>query len=93
MTGENTAKVLDLDHRVESEADAMALAQNRLRGANKSEVTGSFTVLGNPGLVAGMTVEMAGFGIFSGKYFVSKTTHSIGGKYTTRAELRRVLGY
>ncbi len=56
MTEENTAKVLNLDKRVESEADAMALAQNKLRGANKGECEGSFSVMGNPGLVAGMTV-------------------------------------
>jgi phage protein D len=93
MTAENTAKIYPLDNRVESEADAMALAQNKLRGANKGEVTGSFTVFGNPGLVAGLTVEMEGFGTFSGRYFVNKTTHSVGGKYTTKAEIRKVLGY
>lgn len=93
LSGENTAKVFPLDRRVESEADAMALARNKLRSVNKSEVTGSFTVLGNPGLVAGMTVDMAGFGQFSGKYFVEKTTHSLGGKYTTKAEIRLVLEY
>jgi phage protein D len=93
LTEKNTAKALDLDNRVESEADARALAQNKLRGANQGEVTGSFTVFGHPGLVAGMTVEMAGFGKFSGKYFVNKTTHSVGGKYTTKAEIRKALGY
>lgn len=93
LTAENTDKVLDLQDRVESEADAMALAQNKLRGANKGEVTGSFSVFGNPGLVAGMTVGMEGFGKYSGKYFVTKTTHSVGGKYTTKAEIRMVLGY
>jgi phage protein D len=93
MTAENTGKVLDLDKRVESEADAMALAQNKLRGANKGECEGSFTVMGHPGLVAGMTVAMSGFGVFDGKYFVKKTTHSVSGKYTTKAEIRSVLDY
>jgi phage protein D len=93
MTEKNTGKVLDLDKRVESEADARALAQNKLRGANKSECEGSFTVMGHPGLVAGMTVSMTGFGVFDGKYFVKKTTHSVGDKYTTKAEIRMVLGY
>jgi phage protein D len=93
MTAENTGKVLDMDNRVESEADAMALARNKLRGANKGECEGSFTVMGHPGLVAGMTVAMSGFGVFDGKYFVKKTTHAVGGKYTTKAEIRMVLGY
>ena len=93
LTEANTGKALDVDRRVESEADAIALAQNRLRSANQGEVEGGFTVMGHPGLVAGVTVEMADFGKFSGKYFVTKTTHSLGGKYTTKAEIRRVLGY
>jgi phage protein D len=90
---EGTGKVLEIDGRVESEADAMLLARNKLRAANQSEITGSFSVMGNPGLVSGITVDMAGFGIFSGKYFVTKTTHSVSGKYTTKAEIRHVLGY
>ena len=40
-----------------------------------------------------MTVDMSGFGKFSGKYFVTRTTHSVGSKYTTKAEIRMVLGY
>jgi hypothetical protein len=39
-----------------------------------------------------MTVAMSGFGVFDGKYFVKKTTHAVGGKYTTKAEIRSVLG-
>ena len=92
-TSENTRKILDLDKRVESEADAMALAKNRLRSGNQGECTGSFTVMGHPGLVAGITVGMSGFGKFDGKYFVTKATHSMGSKYTSKAEIRRVLGY
>lgn len=86
-------KTLDLDLRAESPADARALARGKLRQANKNELTGSFSVMGHPGLVAGITVEMVDFGLFSGRYFVTKTTHSLGAKYTTRAEIRRVLGY
>ena len=43
--------------------------------------------------MAGLTVEMSGFGMFSGKYFVTKTTHSVGSGYTTKAEIRMTLGY
>ncbi|MDR0476563.1 MAG: hypothetical protein LBH14_01295 [Desulfobulbaceae bacterium] len=90
---ENTVKPLVMDRRVESEADAMKLAQNSLRAQNQSECTGSFTIMGHPGLVAGMTVSMSGFGRFDGAYFVTKADHKIGDKYTTSAEIRRVLGY
>lgn len=92
-TEEITNKVLVLDKRVESEADAMKLAQNSMRGGNQGETTGSFEIKGYPGLMAGMTVNMAGFGMFSGKYFVTKATHSVGSGYTTKAEIRKVLGY
>ena len=93
MTESNTRKVYPLDNRVESEADAVSLARNSLRRQNQGETTGGFTVFGHPGLVAGMTVDMSGFGKFSGKYFVTRTTHSVGSKYTTKAEIRMVLGY
>jgi len=49
--------------------------------------------MGHPGLVAGMTVGMSGFGRFDGKYFVTKATHSFGDKYVTKAEIRRTMGY
>ena len=86
-------KILTLDNRVESEADALVLAQSRLREANKKELTGSFTIMGYPGLVSGLTVTLEDFGIFSGKYFVEKTSHKAGDKYTTSADIRQVLDY
>ena len=86
-------KILSIDSRVESEADALNLAQSRLREANKGELTGSFTIMGHPGLYAGMTVQMEDFGIFSGKYFVEKVTHKAGDKYTSSADIRQVLDF
>lgn len=88
------SKILTLDERVESEADAETLAKSRLRQANKDELTGSFTIMGHPGLVSGMTVMMEDFGVFSGVYFVEKVTHRLGGgKYTSAAEIRQTLPY
>jgi phage protein D len=86
-------KTLTLDSRVESAAEAMVLAQSSLREANQNELTGSFTIMGYPGLVSGLTVTLEDFGVFSGKYFVSKATHKAGEKYTTSAEIRQVLDY
>ena len=92
-TNKSAGKTLTIDSRVESEADAQTLAQSRLRKANQGELTGSVTIMGHPGLVAGMTIQMADFGIFSGKYFVEKVTHRVSDKYTTSAELRQTLPY
>ena len=50
---------------------------------------------GNPALVAGVTVELDGWGPWSGKYVISQARHEIGaGGYTTGIEIRRCLdGY
>lgn len=86
-------KVWTVNQRVESEADARTLAQNALRGKNGGECTGRLEIMGHPGLVAGVTLSLTGFGTFSGDYFVEKAEHRIGGGYATSAELRRVLAY
>lgn len=86
-------KVWAINQRVESEADARALAQNALRGKNQGECTGSIEIMGHPGLVAGITLSLTGFGHFSGAYFVEKAEHKIGSGYTTSAEIRRTLAY
>lgn len=86
-------KVWGVNQRVESEADARAVAQNILRQKNAGECTGSVDIMGHPGLVAGMTVALTGFGRFSGTYFVEKAEHKIGSGYTTSAEIRRILEY
>ena len=45
-----------------------------------------------PGLVAGINVELAGFGQLSGTWQVAKSVHRIdrSGGYVTELELRRV---
>ena len=78
---------------MESEADARKLAQNALRNKNGGECTGSIEIMGHPGLVAGITLSLTGFGKFSGSYFVNKAEHRVGSGYTTSAELRRTLAY
>ena len=89
----DSQKVWAVNQRVESEAAARALAQNTLRKKNEGECTGSLEIMGHPGLVAGMTVALTGFGRFSGTYFVEKTEHKIGSGYTTSADIRKTLGY
>lgn len=93
LTDDNVRKVYTLDGRVESEAGAMEMAKNSLRGGNEGEDESSITIMGHPGLVAGVTIELAGFGPqFSGRYFVKEASHKLG-PYTTSAKLRRTLEY
>lgn len=89
----DSQKVWAVNQRVESEADARKLAQNTLRSKNGGECTGSIEIMGHPGLVAGITLSLTGFGKFSGSYFVNKAEHKVGSGYTTSAELRRTLAY
>jgi hypothetical protein len=42
-------------------------------------------------LVAGVTVTVAGYGMFDGKYIIETATHSFTGGYGVSLKLRRVL--
>ena len=77
--------------RCESRAEAEKAAKAKLRELNSRQVTGSLTVTGNPGVVAGIVIAVAGFGAWDGNFIVEKASHSVGsGGYTTAMDLRRV---
>lgn len=78
------------DHPVRSQREADLLAQETLEKIAKEMVKGSGTVVGLPRLRAGGVLVLDGLGTrFSGRYFVTKTTHSIGdGGYTTKFDCR-----
>jgi phage protein D len=71
----------------QAKARARALLQDR----QKVMVQASGTTVGLPDLRAGQLVEIVGLGSrFSGTYFVTDTTHSIGDSgYTTQFNCRR----
>lgn len=84
---------LEVTAKVASAAEAKTLAEKNLRLHNKHQKTASLTLPGNPDLMAGLTVRLTGWGMWSGKYIINKAVHSLGsGGYTTQIELRRVLG-
>lgn len=91
MVGPPEEKVLQQNVRVESSGEAMRIGGAALHNANKSTNTASVDCMGHPGLVAGLTVNLAGFGDFSGAYLIEKATHKVGGSggYTTALELRK----
>lgn len=89
-----TGKTLQVQEQVENTADAERLAKKRLREKNCDEVTGSLTLPGSFYLVAGVTVNMLGFGAYDGKYIITEAQHNIGSGYTTGISVRRCLdGY
>ena len=81
------------NERVNSNDEAKTLAICKLREANKGEKTGSFTMPGDVTLVAGLTVEVAGFGGYDGKYIIEQGKHSIKkkGGYTLTINLREAI--
>ena len=82
---------LEITARVASAGEAKALAEKHLRLHNKFNRSASFTLPGNTALVAGVTVMLEGWGGWDGKYMVRQATHTVGGGYTTKIDLRKVL--
>lgn len=86
---------LEIHQQVSTQAEADRLAKKKLREKNSEECTGSFSSEGHPFLCAGETVEMVGFGAFSGKYIITQAKHDLSSSgYTTSINVRRCLvGY
>ena len=85
---------LEITAKVGSAGEAQTLAMKHLRLHNKMAKTAVFTLPGDVGLVAGVTVMLKGFGGWDGKYIVTRATHTVGGGgYTTQIRTRKALGY
>ncbi len=86
---------LEITAKVSDKAEAKALAEKLLRKHNRYAKTASFTLPGNPDLVAGVTVMLEKWGGWDGKYIVTQAKHTVGGSgYMVQVRLRRVLeGY
>jgi uncharacterized protein len=67
----------------------------KLRDKNKREKESSILMVGNPGYISGLNVQIAGFGNFDGKWFISSSIHQISPTgYTTELKMRACLsGY
>lgn len=79
------------DIPVESKAEAKRLATRTLENISKDMIKGSGSTVGLPDLRAGSVVYIKGLGErFSGRYFVTATTHTIDDSgYKTQFECRR----
>lgn len=79
--------VLELNQRVESQAEAEKLAKNTLKKKNREEIKVSLTVVGNFIYLAGNCISLEGYGFFDGKYLIEKSTHNIGSGYSVNLEM------
>ena len=86
---ETSADTLKFSGRASSRSTMQVKAQAALNRANRNKTSGTMTVVGNPRLVAGNTVELLNMGKLSGKYLVESARHSIdrSGGYTTEIEV------
>jgi Bacteriophage probable baseplate hub protein len=76
---------------VHSAQEAKKVALGILKDRQKEMVKAAASCVGLPALTAGTKVEIEGLGArFSGTYYVTSTTHTVGDSgYTTRFEARR----
>ncbi|RAV18835.1 phage late control D family protein [Paenibacillus contaminans] len=86
--------ILRIRESVDSEAEALRIARKRLRERNKQAGKGTLSLVGDVRLAAGMTINIAGWGRFDGKYLIERARHKVGNDgYTTGIDIRKVLGW
>lgn len=85
---------LEIRQKVNNALEAYALAKKLLRLYNKYEFTASFTFPGDITLLAGLVVELQGWGAWDGRYIIKQAKHTVSNSgYTTEITLRRVLKF
>lgn len=89
--GGKTKKVYKHTEDVGSLAEAQRVARAKLWELNRVQTTFGCELMGTPRLVSAVCVNIKGFGNFDGKYIVDKSTHSIGGGYSTSLEMHKVV--
>ena len=86
---------LNLNRKVASVGEAQSLAEKSLRLHNKFSKKVQFTMPGDPSLLAGLNIQIDGWGAWNGKYLITQARHTVSSSgYTTNISARRVLeGY
>ena len=85
---------LEINEKVENQAEAEKLAKKKLREKNQEEIKVNLTVIGDFIYSAGLVIELVNHGFYSGNYIIERVNHKIGGGYECDLELRRCLnGY
>lgn len=80
----NSFKVVQ---RVESIAEAERLAKATAYKKNRLKVEGRLSIIGNPDITTGVTINLQGFGKFSGKYYVNNSSQSVENGYVTNIDI------
>ncbi|MFQ1042832.1 phage late control D family protein [Gilliamella sp. CG16] len=96
ITAPKTGKILKINQRCSSLAEAENLAKSCLRRKNSREITGTLTYVGNLYLRAGLTIGVSGFGVWDcSTWVIEEVQHSwsVSGGLTTSISIRGILGY
>lgn len=86
----STGRVMHINQKAESEAEAARIAKAKINEENEKACTISFTAMEDPEVLASCNIEWKDMGIMSGKYFVNKVTHNISGSSGSKM---KVSGY
>jgi phage protein D len=87
-------QTLEIRMAVDSIGHAQARAKALLRNANRFATSGRLSVVGDVGLVAGVTFDLTEAFGFEGKFIITKAEHRPVGGYTCELAVRRCLeGY
>jgi uncharacterized protein len=84
-------ELLISDHNIGSAQEATDMARAEYERRAMEFIVGRGSCIGNPGLKARMVIDLKGLGKkFSGPYYITSTTHTIGGSgYQTDFEVKR----
>ena len=81
------------DIKVDNLDEAKVLAKKMLRLKNKGEYLFDVSLVGNTKFVSGQTIRFEKFGIFDGKYIISKASHKVSSSgYVTTISGHKALG-
>ncbi len=85
-------KVLRINQRVTSQAEADKLAKHKLRDKNKKENQLNLTVIGRFDFLSGNVIELKGHGFFNGNWLIERARHTINSSgYEVSLECRKCL--
>ncbi|WP_153799079.1 phage late control D family protein [Foetidibacter luteolus] len=86
------ADTLVMRKRIENKQQAEIMATVALYRANSLKQEGTVEMPGNVFVLAGNSVQLTGFGMASGKYYITESTHSVSrdGGYASAAQIKRV---
>ena len=83
-------RILKVNEKADSLADAEIKAKAKLRKSNKNARTINLHLKGDVKYVAGTCFDVTGFGKFNGKYYIDKAIHTLTGGYTVNLQMHMV---